>query len=161
MFGFCAWMYRRFLQKAAGSLQIRVAPLGAGRLFPDGQLSLRARGSRWSETPGPLTVANATQDPVGPREAEGILLHVDLKDLAGSSVRQGFWVEAHLEVHRPLNFSMSFQHDFAGEAQLPGILLPPNVSISGHLDKAEAATYSFQATEAVFVSGSGGGHGKI
>ncbi|CAK9021839.1 unnamed protein product [Durusdinium trenchii] len=132
--------YRRFLQKAAGSLQIRVAPLGAGRLFPDGQLSLRARGSRWSETPGPLTVANATQ--------EGILLHVDLKDLAGSSVRQGFWVEAHLEVHRPLNFSMSFQHDFAGEAQLPGILLPPNVSISGHLDKAEAATYSFQATEA-------------
>eukprot|EP00435_Cladocopium_sp_Y103_P016675 s5044_g4.t1 len=125
--------YRRFLRVPSGSLQLRVAPLGSGTLLPDTRFSLRAGAALeggWFNTEGLLQ------------------MKVEVKELV-PKLHRGFWVEAHLEVPQPLNYTLSFQHEVAAdEAKLPATRLPANVPVHSNLSQADFAYFTFQAGKA-------------
>jgi len=130
--------YRRFLRVPSGSLELHVTPLGAGMLLPDTKLSLRTRGQHWSE--------NDWFETVQPTKEGTLRMKLELKDLVGSDFHRGFWVEAHLEVPAPLNYTLNFQHEVAAdEVRLPATRLIADVPIPSNLSKAEFANFTFEA----------------
>ncbi|CAJ1443879.1 unnamed protein product [Effrenium voratum] len=127
-------LYRHFTRVPSGSLQLLVTPLGGN--IGGAKLAARARGqAEWFQ------VAQAQ---------DGLLqLQIPLDELVGPDLRSlhaGFWLEARLEVQRPLSFSLSLLHDFATREATPVTTrLVANVPVSGSLSEAAEARYAVQA----------------
>ncbi|CAE8602710.1 unnamed protein product [Polarella glacialis] len=132
--------YRHYARSAKGSTLLVLRPLGLGSLA-GAELKLRASGGSagWQMT------ATAEED------SEKLSLPTDLAALApGVPSGHGFWLEIHVQVLTPLNFTLSLQPDFAdpesGHAKVEpasSTRLVPNVKVIGKFVEASGQAFHY------------------